>query len=42
VDRIIISNSYEIASSGNEEDAMMSSGDMNSDYSLSAIAYPLD
>ena len=42
VDRIVISDKYEIASSGNEEDAMMFSGDTNSDSSLSEVAYFLD
>lgn len=36
VDRIVISDKYEIASSGNEEDAMFS-GDTNSDSSLSEL-----
>ena len=35
----IISDKYETASSGNEEDAMMFSGDTNSDSSLSELAY---
>jgi hypothetical protein len=42
VDRIIITNKHEIASFGNEEDAMMISGDTNSDSSLSELACFLD
>jgi hypothetical protein len=42
VDRIIITNKHETASSRNEEDAMMLSGDTNSDSSLSEPACFLD
>jgi hypothetical protein len=38
VDKIIISDKYEITSSGKEEDAMVFSGDTNSDSSLSEPA----
>jgi hypothetical protein len=42
VDRIIVLNRYEIASSGNEKNAMTFSGDTNSDSSLFELAYFLD